>query len=295
MLLLCKLWVFIIPLSFFFLFWVSLLLKNILYNKGMFKYLNIDKKTSRQFYFLFSIIWMLVVICTYYSDILNSNIVDVNKVGNVWNLIYVTLGMFVFIVVWDFLFISCRSISSVIIKDMKIMSEELEELKVSEIIESKYFDTLKNILNAEHTLISNMSDFVNNDILESDIEGVSIYKLLLKKYAKVRKDLKIQIYTYDKQGYKALCESGNVSDAKLSGIQYSIESLGFCVPTDTSKDIIYALIVPRCSDAFIIKLEADYLYSSEHLIIENLINVFDTTLELVYRQHEDDLCDIQSD
>ncbi|AEV68284.1 hypothetical protein [Acetivibrio clariflavus] len=280
-----KLWIWIVPLIFSFIYWVLSLFKGILYDKFIFKFIRYEKKIFRRLYYLFSLTWSFIFLYGFRNEILNLNLAGPNM-GNHWNFICVSLIILIFIVVWDFLFISCKGINAIIYKDVKISAEEAEDIKITEIIEDKNFKTLDNILNAQDLLVREMEEYVDYYI-ENDFDENTMYKDLVKKYEKTRKDIKISMYKADMEGYKEMQKDLKLDDAKLSSILYSLQYNRVCFPEDSDKDIIYAIISTCGNGDYIFVLESDFLYKNEFIVIQNIIHIFDLCYELEYRRAND--------
>lgn len=280
-----KLWILIIPLIFFSLYWVLSLFKGILYNKFIFKFVRYEKKIFRRLYYLFSVIWAFIFLYGFRNEILNLNLVSSYK-GNTWNLVYVSVIILIFVVLWDFFFISCKGIHTIIYKDVKITADEAEEIKITEIIENKNFKILNDILNAQEKLMREMSDYIEYYI-ENDFHENVIYKDLVKKYEKARGNIKISVYMADMLGYKELQDDFKLEDSKFSSILYSLKYNKVCFPEDTDKDIIYTIISTCGNGDYIFVLESDFLYKNEFIVIQNIIHFFDLYYELEYRRAND--------
>lgn len=280
-----RLWILVMPSIFSFIYWVLSLLKGILYEKFIFKFIKYEKKIFRRLYYLFSLVWSFIFLYGFRDKILNLNLVGSN-VGNHWNFVYVSLILLIFVVLWDFFFISCKGINAIIYKDVKISAEEAEDIKITEIIEDKNFKTLNNVLNAQDKLIREMEEYVLYYI-ENDFDENIIYKDLMKKYERARKDIKIFMYKADLSGYKEMQEELDLDDAKLSSILYSLQYNRVCFPEDPDKDIIYAIISTCGNGDYIFVLESDFLYKNEFIVIQNIIHIFDLCYELEYRREYD--------
>jgi len=280
-----KIIMFILLFSFYALYWILSFLKSILYNKYIFKFIKYDKRIFRRLYYLFNITWCTVAIYIFRNDIAGLKFFNNNNYNSDLNFVYIIIGFSLFSVVWDFLFISCRNISSFIFKDLKITSEEIEDIKLSDMIDNRNLELLNNVLKAQNKLISGMHEYVIKFMSCKKIDEDLMYRKLINKYRAERKNVKIYVYKNDDEGFKKMQKDFKHDNSKMSGIKYALEVYNHCVPDDIEEDIIYAIVYTRLNGEYIIVLKSDFLYRNEHAVIQNIIHICDLCFELEYNKY----------
>ncbi|ADU74481.1 MAG TPA: hypothetical protein DEF39_09360 [Hungateiclostridium thermocellum] len=82
-------------------------------------------------------------------------------------------------------------------------------------------------------------------------------------------------------------KNNNLSDVEFSAIQYSLLVNGVCIPPQDELRVIYAHITT--SFVFpdllvVIKSNEGSLFVYEHLIIQNIVSIFDTELYIATKE-----------
>ncbi len=283
--------VLILPVIFFSVYWILSFFKSILHNRFIFKYIQYDKRMFKRAYYLFILIWAISVIYLFNNEINNLKIIDVSKKDNsqLPNYLYVIFGIVVFAFIWDFLFISCRNISSFVFKDIKITADEITEIKIKEDINEKNTNLLHSIINVQNKMICDMSGYIINYKNDESMDEDFLYRDIIKKYAHLRKSVDINIYNNDTLDYEKIKKDCKLDDAQLSGIKYALVSSKLCIPSNLDTDIIYAIISTEFCGEYIIILKSELLHKHECMIIQNLITILDVYLENVYLEGQNSI------
>lgn len=252
----------------------------IFFNIKSFKWFNnIGKKTLRRIYYLFSLSYIIVFVNYFYKDIVTVNLLSkytINKA--IFNMLCIVVLMSIITILWDILFISCISFNRLAFKDLEMSTENVEEIKISENTDEKNIEVLHTVLSTQISLIAEMEEYINN----IEYQEETMYKDLIKKYANTRKSIEISCYDYTNDGILKLKKEHDLDDLKFSAISYSLNTIGVCTPEDTKNDVIYSKINTAIGE-YIIVLSSEYLYKFEHIIVQNLVCLFDLYIDIIYK------------
>lgn len=238
----------------------------------------IDKKMVRRVYYLLCLLWSYNFITRYYNEILCINIdtkLDISK--NIINTVSCIFLLLVFFGLWDFLFISTKNISSFSFKDLSITTEEFNELAKASEIKYEDFEILGRIIEVQYTIMWEMYYFVSK--LE-DTDARILYRNILDKYVKYRKEISINSFTNDTEGLKQMKKYFNLNDIEFSSIQHCININKVCVHNG-NKDRIFAVIKTKfIENDMIVVITGHRVMRNEHYILQNIISYFDAINEL---------------
>lgn len=258
--------VLISPIAAFLFYTIADILKVGLYEK-------LGNKSIKMIYYLFMLIWSVAVFALYRKEILSINIFKeyvINK--ELLNAMLYFAAVLLFTLIWDTLFISCKSISSLRYKDTEITLEEAQNIGKMTIAKEQDIKFLVDILKIKYMMICDMEEYANS--LETFDENM--YIKLMKKYSNLRKAKRFEYFSYNEEGLEEFRRRYKYSEAEFSKVMYNLDLNGVCVPESKDESIFYAIIKTEYSDYdFIITLHSGTILFDEHKIIQNIITVLD--------------------
>lgn len=237
-------------------------------------YERLSKKVIRMLYYLIMLIWFVSVFLIYNKKILAIGIFKEYVVINreACNVLLYILAALIITLIWDMLFISCKSIKSLKYKDTEISLEEAEDIKQATIAKNQDIEFLYEIIRIKYVLICEMENYVDN----LDFFDENMYITLMKKYAEMRKAKRFECFHYDFDGLKRFREKYRYTEADFSKVMFNLDFNGVCVPESKDEHIFYAVIKTMYSEKdLIITLHSGRILFDEHLIIQNIITVMD--------------------
>ena len=247
-------------------------------------YEQFSKKVIRMLYYLLMLIWSVSIFFIYNKEILairlfNEYIIN-RKVCNV--LVYFAAAL-ILTLIWDILFISCKSIKSLKYRNTEISLEEAEDIKQATIAKNQDIEFLYDILRIKYVLICEMKDYVDN----LDIFDENMYMTLMRKYAELRKAKRFECFHYNFDGLKKFREKYRYTEADFSKIMFNLDFNGVCIPDNKDDHIFYAIIKTMYSEQdLIITLHSGRILFDEHLIIQNIVTVLDLYVTIKCRDLE---------
>lgn len=272
------LWIGGIPSLLFLLFWIVSLFQNDISEIPVFKHISYDRRAIRRGYYLFSFIWMILSVNACKYDIYNLKIIGWDK-SRLSNFVIVILISCIFIILWDFIFISCRNIKTFIFKDIQITADQAMDIKRSVDMDWKEYTALEHALDAENIIIGAMDEYIKYCIYQTESNEDAMYRELIRKYRKERKNIRIFVYPWTDSGYVKMKKELSISETRLSGIMYALTAEHICVPEDVQKDIVYSIVSTGFNGEYIVVMVSDCLYRNEYMVINNIVQVFDACLQ----------------
>lgn len=247
-------------------------------------YEQLSKKVIRMLYYLLMLIWSVSIFSIYKNEILALSLFDEYNINRqVCNVSVYFAAAFILTLVWDMLFISCKSIKSLKYRSTEISLEEAEDIKQATIAKNQDIEFLYDILRVKYILICEMEDYV--DKLKCFDEDM--YVTLLKKYAELRKAKRFECFQSNFDGLKDFREKYKYTKADFSKILYNLDFNGVCIPDSKDDYIFYAVIRTTYSEHdLIITLHSGKLLFDEHLIIQNIVTVLDLYVTIKCRDME---------
>lgn len=254
---------------------------NIIFPFWWCKRFNLNSSQRRGFCYSSILLWYLgfCLLCKDY--IISVNLKDTYKITKeVYNYFILSIVFILVVFLFDIIFFRNISISKLNIKGIELTLDEVKEITESSIIRKEDYKMVCSIILEQYEIISEIRDYVNG---LSSIKEETIYKDLLKIYFKRRKNIEFQCYYLDEEnnGFKQLKKNNNFSDNEFSAIQYALSVNGVCIPNQDKLRVIFAHITTSFvfPDLLImIKSNGDSLFEHEHLIIQNIITLFDAEL-----------------
>lgn len=254
---------------------------NLLFPFGWCKKFNLNNAQRKGLYYSSILLWY-IGLCLLFKDF----IVSVNLTATyiitkeVYNYFVLSVTFMAISILLDIIFFKNFNISKLNIKGIELTLDEVKDITESSLIRKEDYALICNIVLEQYEIISDIRDYVNG---LTSIEENSIYKDLLNIYFKKRKSIEFQCYYNDDEnnGFKLLKENNGFSDNEFSAIQYSLLLNGVCIPTQDKLRVIYAHITTSFvfpDLLLMIKSNGDSLFEHEHLIIQNIISIFDTEL-----------------
>lgn len=236
-------------------------------------------------YYLLMLIWSVSVFLIYRKEILTINLFEkyINIDKAVCNVLVYFITVFILTLIWDILFISCKSIKSLKYRNTEISLEEAEDIKQATIAKNQDIEFLYDILRIKYILICEMKDYVEG----LEIFDINMYVALMKKYAELRKAKRFECFCYNKYGLKKFREKYRYTEADFSKIMYNLDFNGICIPDNKDEYIFYAIIKTMYLEQdLIIILHSGRILLDEHLIIQNIVTVLDLYVTIKCRDLE---------
>lgn len=253
--------------------WICIpLALSIIYLLGLIHnwYTDIRKHIIKKIYYLICFMWIFVFVIIFYNQIINISIFTKERIDTkIINICLTIVLLLLTSIIWDLMFISSRVIKDFSFKDIKLTTEEVEEIEEANLIRKKSINALYKVLDVQSKLRADMKNYV----LENELNPIETYVDLLNKYAEYRKKIKLSSFCYNKEGINEFKEKYDLDDMQCSAILHSIKYNGICIPNNNKKDIIYAtLYTDTIKEDMIIVLTGKYLIKNEHLIIQEIID-----------------------
>lgn len=236
-------------------------------------YEKLSRKVIRMLYYLLMLIWSISVFSIYHKEILAIQVFKEYVINrSICNVLLYYATVFIVVLIWDVLFISCKSIKSLKYRSTEISLEEAEDIKQATIVRNQDIEFLYDIIRIKYVLICEMENYVENlDYFDEDM-----YKTLIRKYADLRKAKRFECFYYDYDGLKRFRDKYRYTEADFSKVMYNLDFNGVCIPENNDKHIFYAIIKTKYSaQDLIITLHSERILLDEHLIIQNIITVMD--------------------
>lgn len=231
------------------------------------------------------LIWSISVFKIYYQEILAISLFkeynNINK--SVLNSLIFFAVTFIATLIWDVMFISCKSIKSLKYRNTEISLEEAEDIKQATIVKNEDIEFLYDILKIKYILICEMEDYVE----ELDSYDENMYVNLMRKYAEMRKAKRFECFSYNFEGLKRFREKYRYTEAEFSKIMFILDFNGVCILDKEDEHIFYAIIKTMYSEEdIIITLHSLRLLIDEHLIIQNIVTILDLYVTIKCRDLE---------
>lgn len=246
-----------------------------------------DLKLVRRVYYIFVMLYMAALFLIYHNNLENAVIIRVENVNN----LFINFILFLFMaILWEYLFISCRTLKNFKFKDIELNVSELDQVKYVDKTQDKQISYLDSVINAKLEMVKYVDNYVKNSELNPD----KSYKDIIKEYENKRKNLKI--FTYYENEMEVMTRELNINKDILSSLLYSINLFGYCIPKGfRKKDYIFAKYKTKYTENdIIIVLNSDFLVDNEHLMLFDTIYYFEVLIELNILQAENDNLSIQN-
>lgn len=248
-------------------------------------YEQFSKKVIRMLYYLLMLIWSVSVFSIYHEEILALELFEEYNIikMKICNTLIYFAAAFLLTLIWDIMFISCKSIKSLKYRNTEISLEEAEDIKQATIAKNQDIEFLYDILRIKYVLICEMEDYVES----LDFFDEEMYMVLMEKYAKLRKAKRFECFHYNFDGLKKFREKYRYTEADFSKIMFNLDFNGVCIPESKDDHIFYAIIKTMYSEQdIIITLHSGRILFDEHLIIQNIVTVLDLYVTIKCRDLE---------
>lgn len=238
----------------------------------------LDYKMSRRIYYLYSFIWTAVVVWIFHQDLPTINIINTKSVNSLWLNYSVVLFIFgLYILAWDYLFISCTTIRKIKYKDIEFNLEEQETVRHTDEFQESQIQLLYKILSIRNKMIKYIDEYVK----QNNLDPFDSYKNIMMQYSKKRKNLKVLTEIYNQTGLYKIGKVLKLNQRQISSIAYAIELTGFCNFSEFKcNDIIFSKIKTMyVEEDILLVLQSRSLIDKENLILIDIINYFELRVE----------------
>ena len=249
---------------------------------SFFRWFNkVDKKLIRRIYYFCSIIWILLIVNN--SDLQIIEVTTVNNTENSPNTInnwLLGLGLFVLVIIWDVLFISCRQINKFIYKGLEVSTEEYNAVTTSVTTDVANYNCLQEIIKIQYDMFLSMEYYLSR---MKNLDGGIIYKRIINTYRGKRKNINIDVYYNNENDMEEIRNQYKIDKSHFSNIYYTLNQYGFCVPQLPNIDTDFMLVVITTlftKDNLLLVIKGGKILNNENLVLQNLISYFDRLIEL---------------
>ncbi len=244
-------------------------------------YKNINKQSIKRTYYFLVAIWITLFIKYNNVNILSTfNIKNDSSIHYLNEIILICLLFFI-AYIWDIFFISCKQINKIALKGIEITTEEFKE--ATKAIESNLdnYNTLQVLIKIQYTMFRNMKLYYQR---MKDLSSGIIYKKIIEKYTRLRRDLTIDVYYDNPKSLEIIQKKHKIDKVHFSSICYSLSKYGVCIPNlydDSEKDRMFAAITTSFTkDDLLLVIVGEKISNNENLIIQNIISYFDSIVEI---------------
>lgn len=239
-----------------------------------------DIKLIRRIYYIILVIWIYTFILVYRDTIERLTILKVNVPSQKsLNIILFTFALFTCGIIWDYIFISCKTLKSLKLKDTEFTIEEANNIKYAEGIQEKEKKALYCVLNAKIKVLKYIDYYLNKDIT---IEPHEMYLDVINEYQKRRTGVKVYAYYSNDDGRIKMQKKIKLTLEQLGSIAYSIELYGFCKPQElrNNKYIFAKIKTKYIEEDIILVLVSELLIDKEYIILIEIISYFEQKLDI---------------
>lgn len=228
-------------------------------------------------YYLFVFVYISTILWLNHDVIESTNIIQIASINSIFSNYSIILFVLIALaIIWDYLFISCKTLANFKFKDIELTINELDQVKYIDNFREKQISSLDAVLNAKLDMIKFVDNYVENNELDPD----ESYKDILKEYENKRGNIKIHVY-FENEITSIETELGLKSD-QLSAILYSLQMFGFCNPKEFNNgNYIFAWLKTKYSENdIIVVLISDSLVDKENLMLFDVINYFEVLVSV---------------
>ncbi|SHI64400.1 hypothetical protein SAMN02745941_04118 [Clostridium intestinale DSM 6191] len=239
-----------------------------------------DMKLTRRGYYVVVLIWISLFSISFYEKIKEFTIIEVSWSPQYrFNFIFFLAGICLLAVIWDFVFISCRTLINIKLKNTEFTLDEIKSVKYVEMLQENEIDTLYAVLNSKIKVLKYIDTRLENGL---DVDINELYESVIKEYAKIRKQIKVYTYYDSEEDISRMQKDIKLTLESLSSIMYSINLFGFCKPQEfrKSKYIFAKLNTKYLNENIIFVLKGNLLIDKEHIIIIEVISYLEQKLEI---------------
>lgn len=241
----------------------------------------LDILIVKRLHYLFSSLWLVAFLAVFYKDL--NNLIVVKEVlcfsAQAINLAFIVAIWLVVVMFYDYVFISCKSIHNIKIKDVELTVEDLEQIKYFDNQDLLIIENLYVVLESRRSVIKYIDCITSG---ENEVDMESEYINVLKEYAAERKSISIEAFYEDENIQQYIGDFTKFSEQQITSVLYSIYYCGFCVPDTNKKDkYLVARLKTIYGDAdIIVIIKGEYIIAKEHIILVDLINYLEVRITL---------------
>lgn len=247
--------------------------------------LGYDIKFIHRIYYLIVILYIALLVIFFDNqistiDFFNTSNLDARYAINI-------LLLFAFFVIWEFIFISCKTFKLLKFKDIELSLEDKSSLTYIDKFQEKQIECLYSVLNAKIEMVKYIDSYIDNEV----IEPYQSYIDILNEYKEKRKGVKVYAYFNNDNGIRDMQRELNINDNQLTSIMYSISIFEFCFPKNFKKKdyIFYKIKTKFVQEDLLVVLKSSLLIDNENSILADIINYFELKIsfELAYNTSEE--------
>lgn len=247
-------------------------------------------KLVRRVYYIFVILFVSAVLFIYHDDIEKAIIIQIENISRPYvNYLLIFVISTVIAVIWDHLFISCRTLKIFKFKDIELDMSEIDQVKYVDKTQDKQISYLDSVLNAKLEMVKYVDKYVENEDLNPD----ESYKDIIKEYENKRKNIRVFAY-YDDE-IELMAKDLSLKTDILSSLLFSISLFGYCIPKEfRKKEYIFAKYKTKYTkNDIIVVLQSDFLVDNEHSMLFDTLNYFEVLIAYNIMQAENENLSIQ--
>lgn len=241
-------------------------------------------KVKRVYYLLF-LIWFLCVSLKYYNEILLFGFTPhMGLSKEIWNYLALTIGFFIFIILWEWLFLFPKAISEFSFGNVKFTYKDKKNIDDYTKVTDLTLNTYKKINEVEHIILCEMKEYVF-ECMALDKEPDMMYISLLEKY-NIYQDGKLVYFRFNNDDgmrdiQKCLC----LNDGKFEEIIDKVYRDKYYIFKHNDRECLITVLEAGFSDeGIIIALTDTIILKEEYDILGHIIKVFDLELDSLIKE-----------
>lgn len=242
--------------------------------------IKLDILVMKRLHYLLSTLWLIVFLIVFYK---NFNLIIIKDVlcfsSKFANLSFIIIIWVIVVMFYDYVFISCKSIHNIKIKDVELTVEELEQIKYFDNQDLVIIENLYGVLESRRSIIKYIDSIASG---ENEVDIETEYINVLKKYAIERGNISIDAFYEDNKINQYISDFTEFSDQQISSILYSVNYCSFCVPDTNKKDkyLVARLKTIYGNADIIVIIKGEYIIDKEHIILIDIINYLEVKITL---------------
>lgn len=233
-----------------------------------------NAKLVRRIYYLFIILYLFLLLIVFREAISSLSIIRISNVDKVLlNNIVVIIVLLLIAIIWEYLFISCKTLKNVKFKDVELSFDEQNKIEYTDKLQEKEIKSLDSVINTK----INMVKYIDKYAANNELDPAESYEDILKEYGNQRKNIKTCVYFENNTNISLMQKKLRLKNDELSSIMYAINLFGYCKPKNLKNlDYIFARIKTKYTeDNIIVVLVSDLLVDNENLILLDIVNYFE--------------------
>lgn len=254
------------------------------FRKTVVKY---DVKFIKRLYYCFVLCWLITFNMMFYDVIKTIQVFKVSSIASsqyAFNCCVVSLVIFIGFLLWEYIFISCKSIRFFMFNNVALKLESEEKEKINNIIYyARFVKREKNTLYAVLNAVFGVEEYIDKYIEDKkDLSPYVCYKKILKEYERQRKRVKLNVYYDNGEQMEQMRKDIGLNKQQLTSLVCVLKMYEFCAKDGfRNKDYMFVKIDTKYHpEKLIVVLRGKHLIDKEFLILFNLIRYFDIKQEL---------------